>query len=101
MKNKNRKNGLYSILGRFYDIIDYPSELMHYRAMRKKWIAGFRNEEILEVGVGTGKNLPYYHNSNNVIGLDRVKSMLAHAADRKSTRLNSSHTDISRMPSSA
>ena len=26
---------------------------------------------------------------------------IGHAADRKSTRLNSSHTDISRMPSSA
>ena len=33
-----------------------------------------------------------------------IKASLAHAqmlADRKSTRLNSSHTDISRMPSSA
>ena len=30
-----------------------------------------------------------------------VTSDLAHNADRKSTRLNSSHTDISRMPSSA
>ena len=28
-------------------------------------------------------------------------SLYTHTADRKSTRLNSSHTDISRMPSSA
>ena len=30
-----------------------------------------------------------------------VKPMTLNSADRKSTRLNSSHTDISRMPSSA
>ena len=34
---------------------------------------------------------------NNV----RIEDLKAKAIDRKSTRLNSSHTDISRMPSSA
>ena len=32
---------------------------------------------------------------------DRVSHFAAQMRDRKSTRLNSSHTDISRMPSSA
>ena len=32
---------------------------------------------------------------------NHLKSMYFGALDRKSTRLNSSHTDISRMPSSA
>ena len=32
---------------------------------------------------------------------DAVERLAARAQDRKSTRLNSSHTDISRMPSSA
>lgn len=75
-----RNNGQYSILGRFYDILDYPSELMHYKPLRKKWISRIRHEEILEIGVGTGKNLPYYHHSSYVVGLDREKNMLSHAA---------------------
>ncbi|OLS20398.1 MAG: Ubiquinone/menaquinone biosynthesis C-methyltransferase UbiE [Candidatus Heimdallarchaeota archaeon LC_2] len=75
-------NGLYSFLGRFYDILDHPSELLHYRPMRKKWIVPLRNEKILEVGVGTGKNLPYYHHTNEVVGLDREKNMLMHAIHR-------------------
>ena len=33
--------------------------------------------------------------------LQKLNIARAHVADRKSTRLNSSHTDISRMPSSA
>ena len=35
------------------------------------------------------------------VTLDLSDSMRKIARDRKSTRLNSSHTDISRMPSSA
>ena len=31
----------------------------------------------------------------------KPNSVMTYSADRKSTRLNSSHTDISRMPSSA
>ena len=36
----------------------------------------------MEIGVGTGKNLPYYHNSNYIVGLDREGNMLRHAADK-------------------
>ena len=36
-----------------------------------------------------------------MLGLGAGGDAAEHAADRKSTRLNSSHTDISRMPSSA
>ena len=40
------------------------------------------------------------HRSPGEVGQDRVQGRQA-KTDRKSTRLNSSHTDISRMPSSA
>ena len=75
-------NGYYSKIGNFYDIFDYPSELLYYKSMRKHWISKVRNEHVLELGVGTGKNLPYYHHSNFVIGLDRERNMLRHAANR-------------------
>ena len=35
------------------------------------------------------------------VAKDRLKLLLVSDRDRKSTRLNSSHTDSSRMPSSA
>ena len=36
-----------------------------------------------------------------IVGCGNIGAIVAERADRKSTRLNSSHTDISRMPSSA
>ena len=33
--------------------------------------------------------------------LEKIPNLISRLTDRKSTRLNSSHTDISRMPSSA
>ena len=42
-------------------------------------------------------NYPPY----NIAKLDDTHYVVEIAVDRKSTRLNSSHTDISRMPSSA
>ena len=46
---------------------------------------------------GEGKGYPLHYS-----GLENSMDYIVHgAADRKSTRLNSSHTDSSRMPSSA
>ena len=54
------------------------------------------DETNLESG-GSSRLLPQSDPKWLGASLDRIKSMV----DRKSTRLNSSHTDISRMPSSA
>ena len=67
-----------------------------------------------EIKIGNsliGENSPTYFiadvAANHDGDLERAKKLITLAkesgadADRKSTRLNSSHTDISRMPSSA
>ena len=58
----------------------------------------------LELGCGKGgflrKNAEAYPDVN-FIGIERQETVVAMAADRKSTRLNSSHNVIARMPSSA
>ena len=46
-------------------------------------------------------SLNYYIPGQVIADLLHYKQILTYKADRKSTRLNSSHTDISRMPSSA
>ena len=55
------------------------------------------NKIIIEIGAKDGHDTDIFlQDSNNI-----VYSFEPTPADRKSTRLNSSHTDISRMPSSA
>ena len=46
-------------------------------------------------GIGCSSHLPYYMNTY------AMQTIHGRAADRKSTRLNSSHSNPSRMPSSA
>ena len=49
---------------------------------------------------GRGKRIVFVSGNFNIVHPGHLR-LLQFAADRKSTRLNSSHTDISRMPSSA
>ena len=57
-------------------------------------IGDWSGRTVLDVGCGSGFHLPVWAESAaRVVGVE--------PQDRKSTRLNSSHTDISRMPSSA
>ncbi len=48
----------YDVTAWFYDILDYPWELQY-----RKWRSGLLEDvsgEVLEAGVGTGRNLKYY-----------------------------------------
>jgi ubiquinone/menaquinone biosynthesis C-methylase UbiE len=65
----------YDWYSRFYDIFESPMEQMTFRHLRKE-VIGSLNGKILEVGVGTGKNVPYYPSSSEVIGIDISPQML-------------------------
>ena len=57
-------------------------------------------ESALQRGTGIAKRSPEYI-AAKMTGGKAVVALDGEKLDRKSTRLNSSHTDISRMPSSA
>ena len=50
---------------------------------------------------GVAADLDQVANNNALVGFFEQGILKSYQLDRKSTRLNSSHTDISRMPSSA
>lgn len=79
-----RKIGLYNKIAKYYDIFDSFYEKKIYHTMREKYITRITNAKILEVGVGTGKNLPYYSSNNElIIGIDQSVSMIREAYKKK------------------
>ena len=78
LHEKNLKNvAKYNITGMFYDILDYPWE-REYRKWRPK-MAGDLRGDVLEAGVGTGRNLKYYHPTVRLTAMDLCPIMLRRA----------------------
>lgn len=70
----------YDTTAWFYDILDYPWERTY-----KKWRPGLVGDlrgKVLEAGVGTGRNLAFYHESVELVGIDLSEPMLRKANKR-------------------
>ncbi len=59
-------------------------EQMLFKQLRSN-VIGSLHGKILEVGVGTGKNLPYYLPGSHVLGIDISPKMLRRASQKKSS----------------
>lgn len=70
----------YNRIAPFYDLMEALVE-RGFRAWREKlWRQAYG--DILEVGIGTGKNIPYHPPGAKVIGIDLADQMLARARQR-------------------
>lgn len=67
-----------------YDLLDYPFEHGRYRKIRPEMFRGLSGR-ILDAGVGTGRNFPFYPASSEVVGIDLSPAMLARAKRRQHT----------------
>ena len=67
-----------------YDFLDFPFEYVRYRKIRPQLFCGLSGR-ILDAGVGTGRNFPYYPAGSEVIGIDLSPAMLARAEPRRPT----------------
>ncbi len=66
-----------------YDSLESPMELLTYSRWREEVFERLLKEgRVLEVGVGTGKNLTYYYKGHEVVALDISEKMLRRAKKR-------------------
>lgn len=72
----------YQGIARFYDLLDLPFEYGRYRHIRPLLFQGLSGR-LLDAGVGTGRNFPFYSRGSTVIGIDLSPAMLARAERRK------------------
>lgn len=63
----------------FYNFMEAPIEWLRFGTWRHRLTKRITGTTALEVGVGTGKNLPYYPHGITVTAIDFSSKMLAHA----------------------
>jgi len=80
VKSTAQTKARYNRIAPIYDLIETLSEGRFKPWREKLW--NYAHGNILEVGVGTGKNFQYHPHSANVIGIDLADQMLVQARQR-------------------
>ena len=69
----------YDRLSRTYDLMEWAVERRAFEGYRRRLWPLVKGTRILEVGVGTGKNIPFYPPTAEVTAIDLSPGMLAKA----------------------
>jgi len=72
----------YDRVASFYNLLDLAFEYYRYRPLRPLLFQGLSGS-ILDAGVGTGRNMPFYPDGCRVVGIDLSSGMLAQARKRR------------------
>lgn len=87
-ENNNKIKNRYNRISKVYDLIEKPMKAMMMDNWRKELFKEIEGKKILEVGVGTGKNLQYYSSDKEVTGIDFSEKMLSKAKYRSEHKEN-------------
>ena len=72
----------YVHVASFYDLLDLPFEYGRYRPLRRTIFQGLSGT-VLDAGVGTGRNMPFYPSGAEMVGIDLSPHMLLRARRRR------------------
>lgn len=89
----------YQRIAPLYDLLDLPFERGRYRHIRPFLFEGLSGR-ILDAGVGTGRNIPYYPDGAEMAGIDLSPAMLARAERRRAAlgaRVELSQMDVTKL----
>lgn len=78
--------GRYNRLAMLYDLMEWPLEKMRFDDWRSRLSSRIAGSRVLEVGVGTGKNMPYYPSNVLISAIDFSDKMLARARHKAIAR---------------
>ncbi|AKL93989.1 phosphatidylethanolamine N-methyltransferase PmtA [Clostridium aceticum] len=71
----------YNRVAKIYDLLEGPMEKMALGRWRKPIFESLKGK-VLEIGVGTGKNIEYYHDDIEVTAIDFSPNMLKKAGEK-------------------
>jgi len=78
----------YQFVAPFYNVMEWPVEQLWYKRWRRKLWAHVNGPKVLEIGVGTGKNIPHYPKNLEITGIDLSSGML-----KKAKKLSSAYAN--------
>ena len=76
------RRATYQRIARWYDLLDAPFERKRYQPIRPLLFSGLSGR-ILDAGVGTGRNIPFYPQDGDMLGIDLSPAMLTRASRRR------------------
>jgi phosphatidylethanolamine/phosphatidyl-N-methylethanolamine N-methyltransferase len=89
IQSTTRTRARYQRIAPIYDRMEGLSE-RHFQAWRPRLWSLVRGPKVLEVGVGTGKNMPYYPQAMAITAIDLTPGML----ERAQSRAQMLHRDV-------
>ncbi len=69
----------YDWIAPFYNLMEWPVEKLLFQDWRSDLWQQVEGPKVLEIGVGTGKNIPYYPDDIDLSGIDLSPKMLERA----------------------
>ena len=81
--DKEEVRRAYDRLAPWYDLLEAVPDRFLGVARRRRRLLSRARGRVLEVAVGTGRNLPRYPDGCRVVGLDASRGMLGRARDRR------------------
>lgn len=67
----------YDRLSYIFNAMEWPLERLRFKGWRARLADKIEGARALEVGVGTGKNMPYYPSGVSITAIDFISKMLA------------------------
>jgi ubiquinone/menaquinone biosynthesis C-methylase UbiE len=81
MNETEKIRSRYDRVSKIYDVFEQPMEVMSLKKWRIEVTKDLKGK-VLEVGVGTGKNIQYYPDDIDVTGIDFSEKMLEKAREK-------------------
>ncbi|GAA5520266.1 class I SAM-dependent methyltransferase [Aliifodinibius salicampi] len=100
-RGKKHTRSRYDLIAPLYNVMEWPIEQLLFKSWRKELWEKITGPQVLEIGVGTGKNIPYYPEGIELTGIDLSPGMLKRAkellADRQKNRTTLKEMDAQQM----
>ena len=71
----------YDKFAKFYDLFEFPFEIFWLARLRRELLGNLRGD-VLEIAVGSGRNLKYYNKECKITAIDLSKEMLELAKNK-------------------